>query len=348
MTSLHMLTGSVADVVAESVDVASGIGEMSGGVSGIAKAIAEYGPIAVLLGLFFVLFLLMAVFIFRTNSKVMNKILKDKDTINNNGALSQDLINKIVESALENHNQKSNLEIESLKSAFSQSLHSIEESLEVLAKHETSQHKQLEEHNGRHEYHNDHHHYEEEDDYHRDLVGAYIDVNIAFKDASREALNRLNCDRVAIYVFHNGNTSMHGLPFFKMSCIHEWTAMGKNTLRGKYHSDMPLHMFNDFIQDLWKEKIYICPDIEIKAKEDPSIKEFTSYSSTTSLYMMAIVDKNNVLAGFIVAEFSSIEEFNMHIVNNSAYEILNEMKFKISPIIVNQYLTMRGNDHNKK
>ena len=347
MTSLHMLTSSVSDTLTESVDVVAGVGEMSTGVSGIAQAIAEYGPIAVLMALFFVLFLCMAVFIFRTNSKMMNKILKDKDFSNNASALNQDLINKIVESALENHGEKSNIEIENLKTAFSQSLSSIESSLERLAKHEMDQnhddHNHVKEHN-----HHEHIHYHEEeaDDYHKDLVGAYIDVNIAFKDASREALNRLNCDRVAIYVFHNGNTSIHGLPFFKMSCVHEWTAMGKNTLRGRYHTDLPLHMFNDFIQDLWKEKIYVCPDVEIKAHEDPSIKEFTSYSSTTSLYMMAIVDKNGVLAGFIVAEFSSMREFSEHIMNNSAYEILNEMKYKVSPIIVNQYLTLR--EHNKK
>ena len=93
------------------------------------------------------------------------------------------------------------------------------------------------------------------DYYHKDILKSYIDINMALKDASRNCQDKINCDRLAIYVFHNGNKSFHGLPFFKMSCVHEWNRMRINSLRGKSHMNMPLHLF-DFVADLYKDGFF--------------------------------------------------------------------------------------------
>lgn len=303
-----LLTETVSAV--ENIDSITSVGEMTNGVTGIAKAISDYGPVIVLMSIFFVIFIALVVLVLRSNSKMMNQIINSKSK---NDEMEQEIISKMLQSALEEQNEKNHIDTESI-------LDEINKSLKALTGEKKEEKK-------------------ESDDYHKDLVGAYIDVNMAFKDASREALNKLKCERIAIYVFHNGNNSLHGFPFFKMSCIHEWTSHGSNTLRGKFHSDMPLHMFDDFINDLWKDKVYKAADIEEVAKIDPSILEFTSYSSTKALYMIAIVDSNDTLAGFIVSEFSNPDTFDKDSVRDRfIYNILSEMRTKVSPIIVNKYV----------
>lgn len=175
---------------------------------------------------------------------------------------------------------------------------------------------------------------------HLEMLNNSIDGNIILKNASREVCRQLsNCSRVAIYVFHNGNKSLHGLPFFKMSCIHEWGQLGNVTLRGKYHSDIPLHVFNDFVEDLWKTGVYKCQNIEEKKNEDPSITQFILFSKASALYMKGIKDdRNSTFAGFVVLEFNQVETFEDDPQRNEEInKAVDEMILKSAPIVLNKF-----------
>lgn len=279
-------------------------------VDKMSKAIIEYGPLVVLLSIFFLIFIILIVVVLKSNHRLTTQIMNRNNT---NGKLEEEVIKKFVNGALSELTKDQDIE-----GAIARQLKPLEDAISHM---------------------NHEHDYDDENDYHRDLVGAYIDVNMAFKDASRTALKDLKCDRVGIYIFHNGNESMLGLPFFKMSCIHEWTSTGTNTLRGKSHSSMPLHLFNDFIEDLWRDGVYKSENVDETIKTDPSIKEFISFSKTKSLYIMAIKNDSDAITGFVVAEFDNIETFEHNETRDSEINtILVEMIRKISPIVSNRYV----------
>lgn len=172
----------------------------------------------------------------------------------------------------------------------------------------------------------------------RDLIGTYIDINIILKDASRNALEDLDCERIAIYVFHNGNKSIHGLPFFKMSCVHEWCktgsrAMKTKTIRGISHVDMPLYTFSSIVEDIYEHGKYVVEDVNNLCKRDEHLQTFLAYSDAKSVYAVAIVDDDGNVAGFILAEFS--EKKNFKECGKEVEDILETMNECIRPVILN-------------
>ena len=316
-----LLSATTTVTETDNIDAITNVGEMTDGITNIAKAISEYGPLVVLMAVFLVIFLALVVLVLRSNSKMMTQIMNRQRT---SDELDQKIINKFVENALATQKTNHDTEVKEL----------VEEIKEAIKLRDAS------------EEHRDPNNDNSNNDYHKDLVGAYIDVNMAFKDASRSALNALHCDRVAIYVFHNGNKSMHGLPFFKMSCVHEWTTHGSNTLRGKSHTDMPLHLFNDFIENLWKCGVYKAEDVQKSIHEDPSLKEFIAFSNTESLYMVSIKDDEGALSGFVVAEFEQIEHFECDDRRDTQIRhIIDTMIDRVGPIVTHQYIYRRKEEH---
>lgn len=300
-------------------NVTDGIDDSSDAVTNISKAISDYGPLIVIMAVFVVVFILMATLILRNNAKMMNQLMEHNET---SEETNQKMIEKFVTAALEGHGVQqqpaNNPSVENL-------LKDIKNSLDDQKKEKENR-------------------TQEGEDYHRDIVGAYIDVNMTFKDASRKTLAILDCQRVGIYVFHNGNNSMHGLPFFKMSCIHEWTNRGCNTLRGKSHTDMPLHLFNDFVEDLYNHGVYRSQDVSKSIEEDPSLEEFIEFSHTKALYLVAIKDADGILAGFVIAEFENVDNFEEDTARDKFIrENLDAMVFSVSPFVANKYVYKRKN-----
>lgn len=332
MNYLKSLLTAGSDVIA---DIATGAATAADGVTGISKALHDYGPLIVIFSIFIILFLGMALMILRSNSKLMDRVLKKDES---SEALDQTIITKFVESVLTKYTSSNNSNAKSeTEKIVSQLNNSLQEATKKLADDihgitsnaVQTQNQKVE----------DHHSNNNNDDYHKDIVGAYIDVNMAFKDASRTCLNKIRADRLGIYVFHNGNTSMCGLPFFKFSCIHEWTNNGNGTIRGKYHNDIPLQYFNDFIEDLWKHGEYKTTDIKKAIEEDPSLEEFVAYSQVKALYILGVYDANSKLAGFIISEFNNPEDFDTNEYRKKEIlEGLHEMSTKIAPIIGNHYI----------
>lgn len=291
-----------------------GFTDVADSVVDLAETIHNYGIAVTIFAVFFAIIIILILVMIWNNNRLMNSIMKTNES---NTSMDQSLIGKLVDNALE----------KDAPNQVSQSDATLEEIKSILKEVVGNRAEEVDNH---------------ENDYQKDLVGAYIDLNIAFKDISRATLNKLKCDRVAIYVFHNGNKSMHGLPFFKMSCIHEWTSYGNKTLRGKSHIDMPLHLYNDFIESLYKYGVYRSEDVKKSVEDDPSIEEYTAFSEAKSLYFVAMKDDDGALAGFVAAEFGYIDIFQHdHERNEFIQNTLNDMIAKVSPIICNKYIYKR-------
>lgn len=292
--------------------------DVTNGVATIAQALSNYGIAIVVMAVFFVIFLILIVIMLYSNAKMMNSIMKNNQ---NNSSHDQELLSKFVDKTFGTGSDTVNEIVQILSNKLDDSVKSLQDSLEKTAEEILEEEKEL-----------------PKDDYHRDIIGSYIDINMTFKNISRTALNSIACDRIAIYVFHNGNKSLYGFPFFKMSCIHEWTKLGSNTLRGKSHTDIPLHAFNDFIEDLYRYRVYKSEDIDNAKMNNPSIKEFTSYSNTKAIYIVAVKNDENIITGFVSAEFDHVDTFESDDKRDlEVRAVMDDMVQKIAPLISTEY-----------
>ncbi len=292
-------------------------------VSSISKAMSEYGPLIVIMAVFVVIFILLVMLMLRNNAKMVDQMIKKDNNSFDTNQSNQELIKKIVESSLEINRDESKNELEDILKDLKRTIEDSKSS------------------------NNDNKNRQKDDDsfdYHMDIAGAFISVNEALKNESKKAISELECSRIGIYEFHNGNSSLYGLPFFKMSCIHEISSRGGYpTLRGKNHINLPLHMFDDFIYYLWTHGYYITQDISKSSEEYRSLEEFTKYSNVKSLFIKAIKNTDGFLAGFVVAEYEYVDTFEEDESRKKFInDVLDNMIKNISPFVASKYI-FRGN-----
>lgn len=176
------------------------------------------------------------------------------------------------------------------------------------------------------------------DEKEKDIVKLYLNTNTIFKDASNIVLHTLHAYRVAIYVFHNGNSSSHGLPFFKMSCIYELFLNKKtHSSRGRGHINMPLHLFFDIINNLYINSEYKISNTEreIDEEDNKAVLEYIGTSSSKSFYMLGIRDMNDILCGFTVVEFIQPTNLDDPVIYDKVKDAIEVMNGSVRYIISN-------------
>ena len=52
------------------------------------------------------------------------------------------------------------------------------------------------------------------------VLEIFIKLDTSMKDILTSTKLKLDCDRLAVYAFHNGTHASHGFPFFKITCIY--------------------------------------------------------------------------------------------------------------------------------
>lgn len=266
-------------------DAGNGLGNVTDAVVTLSDILGKYGPFIGILAVFLVLFICTILYVFISNRKMVNNILKSNEIEKKENNDSNEKILNALLKKLDEQDKNSN----------------------------------------------------DESDAKKDLMNIYIDVNIAFKDACRIVLGKLKCDRVAVYVFHNGNNSSHGLPFFKMSCVTEWTTRGSATSRGKSHTDLPLHLFTDFIERVYNDGAYAVSDVKQQCIIDESVSAFTEYSNVQSFFIKGINDNDGSLAGFSIVEFRETNEFTNPDVYARTEEALDTMNDNIKSIVIDHH-----------
>lgn len=172
------------------------------------------------------------------------------------------------------------------------------------------------------------------------ILGMAVDESILYKGAAERVIEKLHCNRVAIYVFHNGNSSGYGLPFVKMSCIYENTDNGMHTKRAR-DANVPLHVFAEMLSDLYRNKEFGASESDPEWHE-ASVSEFISNSPTKAFYMKAI-EGDKGIAGFTVCEFDEVVDVHGTIQGNLLRGALQDMNEAIHYIITNQNFSSRYN-----
>lgn len=170
------------------------------------------------------------------------------------------------------------------------------------------------------------------------IVSSYIDSSLVFKDASRLANSKLKCERIAIYLFHNGNHSPYGYSFAKMSCVHEWTMRGSNTVRGMNHVNIPLYAFSTIVESLVKDGEFVVSNVYDHGiiSADEQVFQFISGSTIRAIFALAIKDKDGDLAAFTIAEFKDAQDFSSQEVYKNVKDALNTMNESIYSIVISE------------
>lgn len=178
---------------------------------------------------------------------------------------------------------------------------------------------------------------EKEDKKHKKIVSTYIDSSLAFKDASRIAMAKIKCERIAIYLFHNGNSTPYGYSFAKMSCVHEWTMRGSDTIRGRTHVNIPLYAFSSIVESLVADGELAIGNIYEHGilSADEQVFQFVSGSTTRALFALAIKSDENDLAAFTVAEFKEAQDFASEDIYSNIKDALKTMNDNIISIVIN-------------
>ena len=130
----------------------------------------------------------------------------------------------------------------------------------------------------------------------RNLVGAEIDALL-----DRMAL-RCNADRAYVFEFHNGNMSLGGLPFLKMTCSYEATAPG---IRPEQHrrDNIPFHQVQTFVDAIYAQE-YLVMDTENRTDEfKPLVYEMLEEREIKFTVRCKITSLNGKVIGYLGLDY---------------------------------------------
>lgn len=168
-----------------------------------------------------------------------------------------------------------------------------------------------------------------------DIVQVFLDINSSIKEILKDISDEINSSRIAVYVFHNGVYSSHGLPFFKTSCVCE--VIKKNCGVSKsinLHNGLPLQMFDNNISYIYKNGKMTIIDVDDEDNElvhdAPVLVGMLKNNNIKSATGIAVYDHDNNILGILLTEFVELQdrEFLNHVEN-----VLIEKAPLLSPIL---------------
>lgn len=167
----------------------------------------------------------------------------------------------------------------------------------------------------------------------KNIVELFLNINSGIKDILKDIYTTLETDRAAVYVFHNGVYSSHGLPFFKISCICEMVRMNSGVAKNiNAHNGMPLQMFDTSILYLHRNGSMIIADTDDEAddnvKNSPVLVGMLKSNNIKSAAGIALYDTDGNIMGILIAEFASKRD-NLEEVK----DMLIEKAPSLSPIL---------------
>jgi hypothetical protein len=163
----------------------------------------------------------------------------------------------------------------------------------------------------------------------KNLANTFIKLRGALMHNCMETMQEISASRIAIYLFHNGTRSTHGLDFFKMSCICEEIKPGTG-IREKLieHSNIQINLFDNMIDKLITNGKYIIMNDE--EQQLSGHRMFLSSKAVTYTQLVAIFDSGNNILGFVCAEMT--HEYNRETVIKEKQD-LDELIVQIVPVL---------------
>lgn len=164
----------------------------------------------------------------------------------------------------------------------------------------------------------------------KNILEIFVKIDENVRSTLNDIKEELHTDRIAIYTFHNGVYSSHGLPFFKTSCVSEVVKKGSGiTKKGQEHKDMNLCMFDDSIVTLYHNGCLIMEKVQNYKDEYPVLYNTFEKENIVSAVGVAIYDDDNNILGVLIAEFVTDKS---HIIEKISMR-LKQFAKSLSPIL---------------
>ena len=170
----------------------------------------------------------------------------------------------------------------------------------------------------------------------KDLMTLFGNIHKRLIEDCREALEILNADRTAVYVFHNGSSSIHDLPFFFFFCIAEFIARGSgSTSKMKAHNSIPIDLLNQIIDTLIRDGNFVHFKVNknnnLSMDETLFLNKLLLQGTEKTCILYSIYDMENRCMGFIFAEFGE-DSFTKEELKEKKVH-LKYLAEKLSPIL---------------
>lgn len=175
----------------------------------------------------------------------------------------------------------------------------------------------------------------------KDLFKTFVKLNNSLKDYCKQAMDEVNAERLAVYLFHNGSYSTHGIHFFKMSCVCEKVTIGSGVReRSIDHNNIPINLFDSMIEGLVNDGYYVIKRTDENI-EFNNHNIFFSANKIKFVHAITIFDNDNNIIGFVLAESShdyTDEEFNKQT------EVISRFITQVVPVLTySEYTDMNIN-----
>lgn len=140
-----------------------------------------------------------------------------------------------------------------------------------------------------------------ESKYEKDLFNTFVKLRNSIKEYCIMTMESTGACRLAVYLFHNGNHSTHGIKFFKMSCICEKVLIGSGIKEQSIeHSNIPINLFDSMVDNLINNGRYVVMNDDDTNNTNHRI--FISSPKIKYSQAISIFDSNNNILGFVLAE----------------------------------------------
>lgn len=174
----------------------------------------------------------------------------------------------------------------------------------------------------------------------KNLMNVFVKLRESIKESCISTMNEIGAARIAIYLFHNGTHSTHGINFIKMSCICEKVAIGSGIReRMVDHTNIPINLFDDMIDKLITYDRYIIMNNE--DLQETNHKMFISADKINYTQLVTIYDINNNMLGFVAVEMD--RPYSKDDADREK-EILDELVKQLVPVLsYSDYIKLKLN-----
>lgn len=138
-----------------------------------------------------------------------------------------------------------------------------------------------------------------------------VKLNFFIKDLLKHTLAQLDASRVMLVMYHNGEHSIGGYSFTKMSCTQECTSSKPNS-RGQVipacirdFVNIPVSAFSFVTRSLFDKGMFTISDIsKLKTTNISTYEEFKRHGARSARFF-PLVDSEGHIFGFICFEFKN-------------------------------------------
>lgn len=165
----------------------------------------------------------------------------------------------------------------------------------------------------------------------KEKVDHHLEVSEEITERLRLLRDRVDADRVYIFMFHNGEYAINRFPFLKASCLIEWSLY---TIKQKMidQKALPISILTLLCRHLVSKGYLDVENIEDFKELDYMFYGWIKSKGAKSFFCKGVKDKQGGLIGFIACDYVE-SDFRKSTTVTQIHEELNKSSLVISPLL---------------